>query len=287
MTAISRQEITTVRADRAQLERTFAMTLVGAGCWAVAASLAYLLAYTVFIYAPATGDQRIVATFLRMFPPIAALFGTIGALALFWSGARRHAWFWSAPVLLSVLVEGFNAQDLPYDLARPGNVPPFLITIVVLAGALAAIVGGIVAFLEVRRGSAIWARSGRVGWLAMAGIGVVVGAAATALLAAVVPTGGPPIAEAPTTTGFITTSGNAFVGTGLDAKEGELLGLIITNPQDAGHSFDIDSLGIHVQLSPHSSTAVMIRPSEPGQLDFYCSVHTHRERGMVGAINVD
>ena len=212
MTAISQQEITTVRADRAQLDRTFAMTLVGAGCWAIVAGLAYLLVYTIFVYAPATGDQRIVATFLRIFPPIAAIFGSIGALAVFWSGARRHAWFWLAPVILTVLIEAFNAQDIPYDLARPGNVPPFLITIVILAGALAAIVGGIVAFLEVRRGRAIWARSGRVGWLAVAGIGVVVGAAATALLGSVVPTGGPPIAEAPTATGFITTSGNAFVG---------------------------------------------------------------------------
>jgi uncharacterized cupredoxin-like copper-binding protein len=31
----------------------------------------------------------------------------------------------------------------------------------------------------------------------------------------------------------------------------------------------------------------MIRPTEPGQLVFYCSVHTHRDRGMVGAITVD
>jgi Cupredoxin-like domain len=287
MTTIAQQEITAVRADSARLERTFAMTLVGAGCWAMVACFAYLLAYTVFVYAPATGDQRIVATFLRIFPPIAAILGSLAALALFWSGARRRAWFWWAPVIVTVLIEGFNAQDIPYDLARPGNVPPFVVTVVLSAGALATVVGGIVAFLEVRRGRAISARSGRVGWLAMAGIGVVVGAAATALLGSVVPTGGPPIAEAPTTTGFITTSGNAFVGSGLEAKDGELLGLIITNPQDAGHSFDIDSLGIHVQLSPHSSTAVLIRPTEPGRLEFYCSVHTHRDRGMVGAISVD
>jgi hypothetical protein len=157
----------------------------------------------------------------------------------------------------------------------------------VLAGALAAIIGGVVAFLEVRRRRSIWTRSGRVGWLAAVGIGIVVGAAATSLLAARVPTGGPAIAEAPTATGFITTNGNAFVGNGLHVKDGELLGLIITNPQDAGHSFDIDSLGIHVQLSPNSSTAVMIRPTEPGLLEFYCSVHTHRDRGMIGAITVE
>jgi hypothetical protein len=285
-TEMSQQANATAPSEHPQGPRTFAMTVVGAGCWAMVVGFAYLLAYTVFVYEPATGDQRIVATFLRIFPPIAAAFGVIGALALFWSGARRHAWFWWAPVILAVFIEAFNAQDLPYDLARPGNVPPFLVTVVLTAGALAAIAGGLVSFLEVRRGRAIWVRSGRAGWLAAVGIGVALGAVTTSLFAATVPTGGPAIAEAPTATGFITTKGNAFVSNGLQAKNGELLGLIIANPQDAGHSFDIDSLGIHVQLSPNSSTAVMIRPTEPGQLEFYCSVHTHRDRGMVGAITV-
>jgi uncharacterized cupredoxin-like copper-binding protein len=62
-----------------------------------------------------------------------------------------------------------------------------------------------------------------------------------------------------------------------------ILGLIITNPQDAEHS----SLDIHVKLSPNSATAVMIRPTERGQREFSCSVHTHREAGMVGAITVE
>jgi hypothetical protein len=146
-----------------------------------------------------------------------------------------------------------------------------------LAGALAAIAGGIVAFLEVRRGRPIWTRSGRVGWLSVAGIGVAVGAAATALLAGAVATGGPATAEAPTATGFLTTTGNAFVGSSLQMKAGELHGLIITNPQVIGHSFDIDGLGIHVQLSPNSATAVMIRPTKPCRLDFYCSILTHRK----------
>jgi len=58
-------------------------------------------------------------------------------------------------------------------------------------------------------------------------------------------------------------------------------------PQDAGHSFDIDSLDFHVEPSPNSATAVRIRPTERGQPEFYCSVHTHREAGMVGAITVE
>ncbi|HEX4897069.1 MAG TPA: cupredoxin domain-containing protein, partial [Candidatus Limnocylindrales bacterium] len=70
-------------------------------------------------------------------------------------------------------------------------------------------------------------------------------------------------------------------------KDGEVLGLIITNPEDVPHSFDIDSLDIHVQVSPETTTVVVIQPTGPGTLEFYCSVHTHRERGMVGSITVE
>jgi hypothetical protein len=188
---------------------------------------------------------------------------------------------------VSVLLLAQNAQDIPYDLARPANNGPFLITIVVLAGALAAIVGGIVAFVEVRRGREVWSRSGRVSWLPVAVIGIVVGAAATSLLAGLVPTGGPAGSEAPTVTGFITVEGTSFVGSSLQMKDGDVLGLFISNPEGIGHSFDIDSLDIHVQVSPNSSTAVAIRPSGPGRLEFYCSVHGHRSGGMVGAISVE
>jgi uncharacterized cupredoxin-like copper-binding protein len=40
-------------------------------------------------------------------------------------------------------------------------------------------------------------------------------------------------------------------------------------------------------VSPETTTAVVIQPTGPGNLAFYCSVHTHRERGMVGAISVE
>jgi uncharacterized cupredoxin-like copper-binding protein len=70
-------------------------------------------------------------------------------------------------------------------------------------------------------------------------------------------------------------------------KDGEVLGLIITNPEDVPHSFDIDSLDIHVQVTPKSTTAVAIQPSGPGQLVFYCGVHGHRAAGMAGLITVE
>jgi hypothetical protein len=285
MTAITEPVGTGAQVERLELERSFAMTVVGAGCWVMVVGVAYFMAYLVFVYAPASGAVRMVPNLTPIFTSVGAIFGVIGTLSLVWTGARRRAWFWLIPVILAVLFEAFNAQDIPYDLARPANTAAFLITVIVLTGAIAIMVGGVVAFLEVRRGRSIWSRSGRAGALSMVVIGIAVGAAMTALLVGLVPTGGPGGTKTPTVTGVITIEDLAFVGSP-QMKDGEVLGLIITNPEDVPHSFDIDSLDIHVQVTPKSTTAVSIQPSGPGQLVFYCSVHGHRAAGMAGTINV-
>ena len=286
MTAIARHEDATVRTESQPLERTFAMTLVGAGCWVMVAGLAYFLVYLIRVYAPASGAVQMVPNLTPIFTSVGAIFGVIGTLSLVWTGARRRAWFWLIPVILAVLFEAFNAQDIPYDLARPANTAAFLITVVILTGSLGIIGGGIIAFLEVRRGRSIWMRSGRAGALSMVGIGIALGAATTALLVDLVPAGGPGGTKTPTITGVMSIEDLRFVGSP-QMKDGEVLGLIITNPEDVPHSFDIDSLDIHVQVSPATTTAVVIEPSGPGQLVFYCSVHGHRAAGMAGTIIVD
>jgi hypothetical protein len=284
---MSRQANATAPRKHAQVPRTFAMTVVGAGCWVMVAGLAYFLAYVIIVYVPATGFVRMVPNLGPIFTSVAAIFAVIGTLSLVWTGARRRAWFWLIPVILAVPFQAFNAQDIPYDLARPANTAPFLITVVFLAGSVAVIAGGITAFLEVRHGRPIWTRSGRAGWVSMAVVGIAVGAAATALLVGLVPTGGPGGTKTPSMTGVITIENLRFVGDSPQMKDGEVLGLIITNPEDVPHSFDIDSLDIHVQVSPKTTTAVVIEPSGPGPLEFYCSVHGHRAAGMAGTITVD
>jgi hypothetical protein len=284
---MSQQANATAPGKDPQVPRTFAMTVVGAGCWAMVAGVAYFLAYLIRVYAPASGAVQMVPNLTPIFISVGAIFGVIGTLSLVWPGARRRAWFWLIPVVLAVLFEAFNAQDIPYDLARPANTAAFLITVVVLTGAIAIMAGGIVAFLEVRRGRPIWTRSGRAGVLSVLIIGIAVGAATTALLAGLVPTGGPGGTKTPTMTGVITIEDLRFVGDSPQMKDGEVLGLIITNPEDVPHSFDIDSLDIHVQVTPKTTTAVVIEPSGPGQLVFYCSVHGHRPAGMAGTITVD
>ena len=175
------------------------MTLVGAGCWTMVAGVAYFLAYLIVVYAPASGAVQMVPNLTPIFTTVGAIFGIIGTLSLVWTG-RDTAWFWLIPVILVVLFEAFNAQHVPYDLARPANTDAFLITVVTLTGSIATIGGGIVAF-EVRRGRPIWTRSGRAGALSVLIIGIAVGAATTALLVDLVPTGGPGGTRTPTMTG--------------------------------------------------------------------------------------
>ena len=287
MTAIAEPVDTGTQVERQSLERTFAMTVVGVGCWVMVAGVAYFMAYLILVYAPASGAVRMVPNLAPIFTSLGAIFGVIGTLSLVWPGARRRSWFWSIPVILAVLFDAFNAQHIPYDLARPANTDAFLITVITLTGSIATISGGIVAFLEVRRGRPVWTRSGRAGALSMVVIGVAVGAAATALLVDLVPTGGPGGMKTPTTTGVITIEDLRFVGNSPLMKDGDVLGLIITNPENVPHSFDIDSLDIHVQVAPESTTAVAIQPRGPGELVFYCSVFGHRTAGMAGTITVE
>jgi len=285
---VSGEHTPTLQSDRPQLGRTFTMAMTVAGCWAVAAGVAYFLAYVIVVYGAEAGDERTVADLLPVFALsfVAAVFGVIGTLSLFWSGARRRAWFWLVAAVLAVLLLAMNAPYIPYDLARPANTSRFLLAIVVLAGALAAIVGGVAAFLEIRRGRPIWTRDSRAGWVSMVAIGIVVGAAVTSLLAGLA-LGGAGVAEAPTSTGVITVKDMRFVESNLHMKVGEVLGLFVTNPTEVGHSFDIDSLDIHVLLPPHSTTAVAIHPRGLGTFEFYCGVAGHRDAGMVGTIVVD
>ena len=95
------------------------------------------------------------------------------------------------------------------------------------------------------------------------------------------------VAEEPTISGVLTVDKNAFVETSLDMNDAEVLGLFIVNKDPFPHSFDIDSLKIHVQLLPNSTAAVAIKATGPGNIPFYCSVPGHVAAGMVGTLRVE
>jgi uncharacterized cupredoxin-like copper-binding protein len=284
MTAIADHENTIVQTDRSRLTRTFAMTVVGVGYLAIVADLLFFM---VALVLPAA-DEPIGAVLIPMFGAIIVVFSVIAATTLVWSGARRRAWFWLAVAVPPLLLLLLNARQIPYDISHPASTSPFLVTIVVLAGTLATVAGGIAAFVEVRRGGATMARSGRAGLLIVAGISVVVGAAATSLLAGSTATASRAgLAETPTVTGTITAENIMFTESRLEMRSDDVLGLFVINRDGIPHAFEVDSLGIHVDLPPNSTTAVAIEPTGPGDLEFYCGVGGHRGSGMVGTIAVE
>ena len=80
-----------------------------------------------------------------------------------------------------------------------------------------------------RRGQPAWTASDRAGWVSMAVIGVVVGAVTTSILAGMSSATGAEISDAPTLTGVLTAENTSFVETSLQMKDGEVLGLFVTN----------------------------------------------------------
>lgn len=282
MAAISRPEGAAVALDAPQLERTFAMIVVNAGYGVLTAGLVYL----VFLFIR-SGDEFAASTLVPVFTAITAIVACVGLVSLVWSGARRRSWVWLVFAIPAGFVLLMNATYLAYDIARPAITETFVRSLLMVAGGLAIILGAVAAFLEVRRGRPIWTRTGPTGWASVAVIGALVGAALTSTLAGSASAGGAGVAEEPTVSGVLTVEGNAFTDSSLEMKGGEVLGLFIANKDSVPHSFDIDSLGLHVQLLPDSTTAVAIRPSGPGSLEFYCSVPGHRQAGMFGIVSVE
>ena len=280
MTSVRKEE--DVQTDHPALTSTFAMTLFMVG---IGVMLGTLVLFVVVLAVPVAGDPG--APPVPPFIASIAIFAVIGALSVFWSGTRHRPWFWLVAVIPAVVILAFNAPFIAHDINHPANTPEFLVTMGAVSGGLAIIIGGIIAFLEVRRGQPAWTSSGRAGWASIAITGVVVGAAATSVLAGLASAGGVAITDAPTMTGVLTAERTRFVANSLQVDNGEVLGLFVTNRDAIGHTFDIDSLDIHVELPANSTTAVAIKPAGPGSLDIYCSVPGHREAGMATTIDVN
>ncbi len=132
-------------------KRTFAMALVSGG---YLVGLAAVVLVLILKIAPAA-NEPIGPVLFAIAGVFIAIFGFVGAVSLFWSGAQRRAWFWLAATAPGFLLMLLKAREIPFDLAHPANTVAFVVTIVAIPASLAIIVGGIVAFLDVRRGRAI------------------------------------------------------------------------------------------------------------------------------------
>ena len=262
--------------------RTAAMIIVTAGCAAMMAGWAYFL---IALLLPAP-DNALASVLIPLSLTFVVSFGVLGALSAWWPAARSRAGFWLAPAVVGLLVVLLNAPFIPVALANPADTNSFLVTVIVVAAAAAVMIGGIAAFLDVRRGRPTWSRTGRTGLVVAATVAALAGAGVTSALAGS-SVGGGRLTAAPTVARLITAEDTRFVEPSVSVKNGDVVGLFVVNKDRTGHSFDVDSLGIHVQLAPNSTTPVAVTPTGLGTLEFYCSVPGHRDAGMVGTIVVE
>jgi len=265
---------------RSATVRTFSMRLYAATYWVLVA----VFLYSIVLFILPELDSPDAAAFLPILGGFAIAFAIAAALATFWRAAPARPRFWIVALVPGVLFLLLNAIYLPYSLSHPVD-PGFTVALPLVVGVAVLVVSGIVAYREARAGGGDRAGSrGRV--LAAVVWAAVAGAVATSLVAAGVGAAGGGVAEAPTTTGVVTAENTKFVETSLPMKNGEVLGLFVINKDGFAHSFDIDALDVHVQLPANSTTAVAIKPTATGQLEFYCAVPGHKEAGMVGSIAV-
>lgn len=245
-----------------------------------------LFVYFLFTFVLPNADQPEAGAFLPVFVVFIALFALLAAAGVLWPSAPRRRWFWLLGAVPALLVLLLFTPQIAYDLTHPTAPTGFVASLVALASTGAAIAGGVMAFRDVSRAAAATAAPSTRARSALTALaGIFIGASLTSIAAGSAAGGGGNVGEAPTATATLQTTGSRFVEASLAMKNGEVLGVFVINRDGLAHSFDIDSLNIHVALPPNSTTAVAIKPTGAGQLEFYCGVPGHRPT-MTGFIVV-
>jgi uncharacterized cupredoxin-like copper-binding protein len=274
------------------------MRLYAASYGVLTLSFAYLL---FFVLLPGAAADPTLASFVPILAVFLALFAICGALAGYLPSAPRRRKFWLIALLPAVAFLAMNAPYLPYaathptDNAFPGTFPLIVWSVVV-------VIAGVTAFREIGAARAAAARTGtgtdagmlggpvraRMIWAVAILAGITLGAAVTGYIAASQGggSGSAALTSAPTTSETLVAQGTRYLTTKYTLTSGDVLGLFVENKDSTAHSFDIDALGIHLQVPANSTIAVAVKPTGPGPLTFYCAIPGHREAGMVGTIDV-
>jgi plastocyanin len=84
-----------------------------------------------------------------------------------------------------------------------------------------------------------------------------------------------------------TTKAMRFGQTELRIKTGQEVTLQLENYDTYAHSFDIDELGLHVEMPANNQVTTQLMVPEPGTYTIYCGVPGHREAGMIATLIVE
>jgi hypothetical protein len=265
------------------MTRTFAMKAYAATYWLLAGLFVYILVVLFLPELAAHPEQ--VGPFLPLIGGFLVLFVIGAGIATFWRSARRRAWIWLALLVPPVLFLLMNAPFIPYSLTHPADAG-FTAVLPLVVGTLVLTWAGVLAFREVRSGSAVPAGGRRQVLVVSIVAGLTVGALATGVLAAGAGRGSGSVAAAPTTTATLVAEGTKYLQTTYSMRSSDVLGLFVENRDSHAHSFDVDALNLHVQVPANSTIALSIKPTGAGPLAFYCAIPGHKEAGMAGTIDV-
>jgi uncharacterized cupredoxin-like copper-binding protein len=261
--------------------RTAAMTVYAIAYWALVLAVLGVIVVA-FLPALRTNSAEVL--------PVLVLVGgflivfTLGALVVtLRPSIARRPWLWPVLAIPAVVFVLLNAPYLIYPISHPAD-SLFAQTLVMVVATLALVVSAVLVFRELRDPAR--ASGSRTRFAGALGGAITVGAVLTGVMAGAVGGGASQLAAPPTTTATLVAEGTKFVTTSYAMSSSDVLGLFIENRDSTTHSFDIDSLNIHVQLPANGTIAVAIKPAQAGALEFYCAIGGHKAAGMDGTINI-
>ena len=264
--------------------KTFAMRVYAGTYWLLSALFLYIVLVLIL---PTLATSPETASFLPIILIFLGLFVLGAALATFMPSAPRRRGLWIGFLVPPVLFLLLNLPFIPFALGHPTDIAftaimPLVVGSVVLAWA------GVTAFRE--SGPEPRQRTGsRAAWVVAVVAGATLGGFATSYVAATGlggGGGGAALAATPTTTATQVAQGTKYLTTSYDMKASDVLGIFVENKDGFAHSFDIDSLNVHIQVPANSTVAVAVKPTAAGTLEFYCAIPGHKEAGMAGTITV-
>lgn len=176
---------------------------------------------------------------------------------------------WAKIVGIVVALAGIAAMFwTAFGLAAPASFFDFVPGLLVVPGALIAIVGSVAAIVAGRRGHRTASREGGE----RRAINVVVAAVAgLALVSAVLTVAGRSTVEVTEADATVTLKDFEYDRSAYEMSSGSRV--VVRNDDPFLHTFTVDELGIDVELGPNSSAAVDL-PADPGTYVVYCRPHT-------------
>lgn len=263
--------------------RTFAMRVYAGSYWAVTLAVASI----VVALLPSMDESPDLASFLPIFVGFIVVMTGCAALATFLPSAPGRRRFWLLAMIPALAFVAMNAPYLPYAATHPIDAA-FPGTLTLLIGSVVLLIAGITAFRDIGAAGPSTGGGPRAIWAVAIVAGATLGAAATGYVGAAQAggVGGAALAGSPTTSGTLVAKGTKFLTTHYAMSTSDVLGLFVENQDSTAHSFDIDALGIHVQVPAGATVAVAVKPTQAGMIEFYCAIPGHTEAGMAGTIEV-